>query len=367
MKIIINTSNLKTGGGIQVAHSFLNEILQNKEHTFYVVLSTALASQIDINSFPSNFIFHYYSIKPSIVGALTGNNSILSDLEAEIAPDRVFSVFAPTYWNPKCYHIAGFAKAHYIFKDLPYIKNLSILKKVKLKLLEWIHLWNFKYFCDKLITESEEVSARLHQIFPIKKIYTVTNNYNKIFDIPEKWDRSRKLSEFSGVTLLTISASYPHKNLEIIPRVVTCLNDQYPLFKFRFILSINQTELKGVKSVSKHIVFLGSASISQCPYIYQQCDFVFLPTLLECFSASYPEAMRMRKPILTSDLHFARGLCGDAAVYFNPMDPLDIAEKIFELANNPTEQNKLINNGVRQLKNFDTSQERAQKYIKIIE
>ena len=75
----------------------------------------------------------------------------------------------------------------------------------------------------------------------------------------------------------------------------------------------------------------------------------------------------MRKPILTSDLHFARGLCGDAAVYFNPMDPLDIAEKIFELANNPTEQNKLINNGVRQLKNFDTSQERAQKYIKIIE
>lgn len=38
-----------------------------------------------------------------------------------------------------------------------------------------------------------------------------------------------------------------------------------------------------------------------------------MPSLLECFTATYPEAMRMERPIVTTDLAFAQGLCGEAA------------------------------------------------------
>jgi glycosyltransferase involved in cell wall biosynthesis len=92
---------------------------------------------------------------------------------------------------------------------------------------------------------------------------------------------------------------------------------------------------------------------------------MFLPTLLECFSASYAEAMKMGLPILTSDLKFAREVCGDAAVYFDPVNAGDIAEKILELYDNPENQARMRARGFRRLKDFGTSQERAARYLEI--
>jgi len=58
---------------------------------------------------------------------------------------------------------------------------------------------------------------------------------------------------------------------------------------------------------------------------------LLLPTLLESFSATYVEAMSFDCPILTSDLDFARGVCGDAAVYFDPWNPESIKNAIVKL------------------------------------
>lgn len=42
MNILVNTSNLKAGGGLQVADSFLSLLYLYTEHSFFVVLSEAL-------------------------------------------------------------------------------------------------------------------------------------------------------------------------------------------------------------------------------------------------------------------------------------------------------------------------------------
>ena len=73
----------------------------------------------------------------------------------------------------------------------------------------------------------------------------------------------------------------------------------------------------------------------------------------------------MKKPILTSDLSFATTVCGDAALYFNPMDPNDIANKIRELITNQSLYNNLVNRGAVRLDSFETPQKRAQKYLEI--
>lgn len=367
MKILINTSNLNKGGSLQVAHSFLNEIKAYMEYDFHVVLSASVAQQINTKEYPKNFIFYYYSINPSLIKAITGKDAFLNNLEKNIKPDKVFSVFAPTYWRPKNVHISGFAKPQYIYKDSPYFQILSLKEKSKLNIIEFFHLYSFKYFSDILIAETDDVLTHLRKLFPQKRLFTVTNYYHQIFDTPNNWIKNIKLPYFNGITLLTISANYPHKNLKIIPKVISYLNANYPYFKYRFVLTINSEEIPIKESIIKDkIIFLGKVKINQCPYLYQQSDFMFLPTLLECFSASYPEAMRMEKPILTSDLPFARGLCGNSAVYFNPMSPANIAEKIMVLATNKELQKNLIKNGKEQLKTFDTSAERAKKYLRII-
>lgn len=368
MNILINASNINQGGGLQVAHSFIHEIRNNTQHKFNIVLSKSLSAQIKTKNFPNNFIFFTYSLQPTLIGFIRGKNFYLKNIEDKIQPDIVFSFFSPNYWRPRCKHISGYAKPHYIYKNSPFFKTLSIKEKIKIKLKEIIHLSNINKCCDELITESQDVSKKLQEIFPKKIINTVTNYYHQIYDNEKMWDKSIVLPPFDGVTILTISSNYPHKNLKSIEGVIKYLNKHYPEFRFRFVITIHSSELNiENKKIRNQIVFLNKVDVLQCPYLYQQADFMFLPTLLECFSASYPEAMRMKKPILTSNISFAKELCGPAAKYFNPMSSKDISESIIFLSQNEKEQMKLIEFGVHQLKKYDTYKERSKKYLNILE
>jgi glycosyltransferase involved in cell wall biosynthesis len=92
---------------------------------------------------------------------------------------------------------------------------------------------------------------------------------------------------------------------------------------------------------------------------------MFLPTLLECFSASYAEAMAMKTPILTSDMGFAHTVCQDAALFFNPLNPNEIADKIISLADSPELQKELVKHGTERLQDFGTSEDRARQILEI--
>ena len=228
-------------------------------------------------------------------------------------------------------------------------------------------MYDFRNNNSLLITENIDVSNRLRKKVS-QKVVTVTNAFNQIFADKKKWDTKLKLDSGNDFKLLTISANYPHKNLLIIKQVIPILKKEYPNFKFKFYLTLSANEFKIRKddSLNENIFFLGKVNINQCPYLYSQCDSLFLPTLLECFSASYCEAMYMRTPILTSNLTFATGICGDAAVYFNPIDAREIADSIYALSINKVLQEQLKNNGEKQLLLFDTSEVRASKYLEII-
>lgn len=70
-------------------------------------------------------------------------------------------------------------------------------------------------------------------------------------------------------------------------------------------------------------------------------------------------------PILTSDLSFAHNICGNAAEYFDPLNPEDIADKIEKIISDETLRNFLTNMGGKQLKIFETAESRAEKYLSI--
>ncbi len=118
-------------------------------------------------------------------------------------------------------------------------------------------------------------------------------------------------------------------------------------------------------SHKKFIFNVGPVQVMECPSLYEECDFMFLPTLLECFSASYVEAMLMAKPILTSDLGFAHTVCDDAAVYFNPVDPDDIIDKIVYLMNTSKLRDVLVENGKKRLSAFNSPTGRAETFLSI--
>ena len=365
MKILINCSNLKIGGGLQVAHSFLSQIKENNQHSFIIVCSSQLLDQINQMQFYKNFEFIEYNIPTSIFGIFTGKNKILDSLVKKNNIQVVFSIFGPVYWKPKVRHVCGYAKPQYVYKDSPFFNGLDFKSKVILSIKEFIHMWDFKKNNDTIITENPDVSQRLFKILKGKEIHTVTNYYNQLFDFFEP-NYIEKIQNLKGLKLLTIAANYPHKNLQIIPSVINYLNKNYPNFNFTFILTIDKSELELSQEQSKHVLFIGKVNIIDCPNLYFNSDFLFLPTLLECFSASYCEAMKMSKPILTSNLNFAKGICVDSAMYFNPISEKSIGDTIYDLSFDLIMQKKLIIKGNQRLKSFDNSEQRANKYLKII-
>jgi glycosyltransferase involved in cell wall biosynthesis len=364
MNILINCSNIKIGGGIQVALSFLDELVDKKGDNYLIVVSTVLKKQLETQKFSDNFVYYYYDIKSTPINAFWGHNYFLDSLVEKHKIQKVFTVFGPSYWRPKIDHICGFAKPHYIYKDSPFFNVITLKHKFQLKLKEFFHLWDFRQNADILITENEDVSQKLEKLVN-KKVYTVTNTYNQIFDTPESW-RQKSLPLFEGKYLLTITANYPHKNLQIIPLVIEELLKRN-IKKFKFVVSLNKGDIKNSNEIlDKFILYLGKVEVKECPSLYAQCDYLFLPTLLECFSASYPEAMFMKKPILTSDLYFAHSICGEAATYFNPIDPVDVTNNILMLDRSNELQNRQIEVGLSKLQTFDSAEHRAIKYLDII-
>ena len=94
---------------------------------------------------------------------------------------------------------------------------------------------------------------------------------------------------------------------------------------------------------------------------------MLLPSLLECFSATYPEAMRMEVPIITTDLEFAKGLCGDAACYYSAVDGKAAAEAIYHVATDKAYAQQLVESGKIQLKQYDNYEQRTAKLIDLSE
>lgn len=359
MVIVINTTIIMGGGGLQVASSFLNELKEFGRDEYHIFLSMAVVSIIDQNEFPNNFVFYEFKNSPAHFKNRLSVTKKLDQLIKKIQPEFVFSVFGPTYWKPKTTHIMGFAIPHIIYSNYNFVKKLNLLSKLEFKYKEF----ELKRNADHYITESEDASNQLRKILNnIKqKVYTVGNTHGSHFKNINIIDGNRFSDKFS---LVTISANHPHKNLNIIKGVI----DELLNFniEFLFILTIKQEDYKvQFMEYDKYIINLGPVKPAECPDIYNKVDTMFLPTLLEVFSASYPEAMKMKKPILTSYLGFARSICKDAALYFDPNNPKDIADKIFELYQNKNLQKELIEKGNERLKSFPTARQRAEKYIEI--
>lgn len=358
MKLIINTVNLKIGGAFQRALSFLNELKEFGTDTYYIFYNPDIGNQLDIKSFPSNFKFYFFQHSPA---SLKHRWKIIKEfdrLEKELNPDIVFSFVNPCYWKAKSPHLVGYAIPHIVYDDYNYVKKYSLKTKLTMIYKKW---WT-KYEADYHVVQTEDVRQRLSSRLNVslEKVFLVSNGvgmqYKNILPVRKEPTKVKKL--------LMISTFRPSKNFEIIRKIVPLLKDEKFIYEFHITIEKEDYD-NNFKGFEKSIINHGHVKAKDCPALYNEADAMFLPSHLECFSASYPEAMKMQKPILTSDLSFAHTVCGEAAIYFDNTNALDIAEKIKMLFENEGLYKKQVEVGNKQLLKFQSSREQAIKYIEI--
>ncbi len=361
MRILINASNITKGGGIQVATSLVHYFNSCIEHEFYFFLSTEIKQELANTSFSSNKIKVLPSIKSYKIINYFKIYFQLRRIESEFLPDVALTIFGPTLWKPKCRHLVGFAIPHYIYRDIDYyFQELSFIQNVKLRMLEFFHIAMFKSTADLLYTETHDATFRLERLLRTKHVVTINNALNeKLLD----YNKTPIFPAGGVIKILIVSAHYPHKNLEILKRVKSFLDEKELNVEFHFTIGDYCWFAQGQAGMINH----GFVRLHDLGVLYSNCHALLLPTLLECFTASYLEASFYSLPILTSDLPFAHTVCEDSAFYFNPMSVESIANSILYLFSDEKIYVEYSRKSSGILKKFPTAKERALKTLKALE
>lgn len=364
MRLLINCSVINSSGPVQVALSFVNEC-KNIPHDYHVIVGPTFGKVIDTSLFPTNF--HFYYIEKRLVSGFAQffkGRRLLKKFERQIKPDVVFSVFGPSYWRPKVKHVQGFATPQVVYPDSPYFSLLSRKERVWWQFHRIVQLFLIWYESDAIILETKVIQKRLTARIPKIPTYIVPNTFSSTFNKLKEVSVNKNKTSFK---LLTLSSYKRHKNIEIIPRVINELQKRNAQ-NVTFYVTLPTDKFKAIIPVKyqDNVINLGVLHPDECPKAYSIVDAMFLPTLLEGFSASYPEAMSMKKPILTSNYDFAIEICGEAAIYFNPLDASSIADTIIKVMNNQDLREALILSGNERLTTFGNATQRARDYLRIL-
>ena len=274
MNVLINASNIRKSGALQVTLSFLEEVKKITRHKYLILVSEQVEKQIDIS------IFSCQLQRCTIVYRHTGKQGIY-EAGKKIKRGRksirgrlcIFCICAVTYWTPKAPHLAGFANVWAINPDSVFINSLPlVMQRIKTYLGDAFRNYFIKRNTVYHVVEENDVKRRLSKYFGIKEsnIFVVNNTYNHHFSdlsnlenpaiaFPEK-----KQGQFS---LVTISSNFLHKNLKIIGAVSRELKLK-GYSNIYFYVTIRQPEFDAMYNGDSNIKNLGVIAASDCPYVY---------------------------------------------------------------------------------------------------
>lgn len=143
------------------------------------------------------------------------------------------------------------------------------------------------------------------------------------FDLPKKF-------------LLFVGSIEPRKNLLTLLKAYNLLtNDEkgeLPLILVGFKGWENREIMQEIEKNREYIRYLGFVSDSELAHIYNLATVFIYPSLYEGFGLPPLEAMACGTPVIVSNVSSLPEVCGDAAIYIEPTDHIDIKNKILVIA-----------------------------------
>lgn len=146
------------------------------------------------------------------------------------------------------------------------------------------------------------------------------------------------IKEDDNINIACVGAATTHKNIDIIP----------DLLKELVTLGINNVRIHAtlpfdepiLSKINKKLNFYGLGDMlinhgrlsqKELGEMYRRCQFCFLPTLLEVFSASTIEAMYFNLPIVATDFQFNSDILVDSCLYYEPKNAKSAAKQFANL------------------------------------
>jgi len=202
----------------------------------------------------------------------------------------------------------------------------------------------FKYLLPFLIsraklvlTVSEATRQDIIQLLkcPEEKVKVVYNGYDTSrYYIKE--DKGAVIYQEYGLKdyLLAVGPTYPHKNLEML---LLAYHELRPAVRSRHPLVIAGGKKGYVSYLKKRaeelqlgtdVYFPGYVPLRIMPDLYREARALIFPSLYEGFGIPLLEAMACGCPVAVSQTSSMPEVCGDAALYFDPLNKLSVRTAI---------------------------------------
>lgn len=333
MNLLFNVSNLRFGGGISVAQGLLEAVIPLRQgDNIYIIAPQdkgyerlGKAGHVSVEYVPERFhrswpVKYYY------------NQVVFRRLVTRYHIDKVMSLGNIAFPAGDVPQLLLLQNAWPVYPDSA---AWQVLDRKAALYNKMMNAWTEKNlpYASLYALQTPVMQERFCKQYHTSKDKTILlpNAVTAAGNTPAQKNRR----EADTIRLLMLSKYYPHKNFDILVPLAQLIHRQRQ--NITITVTIDPAESAAGKAFLQRIedlqlndviVNAGNIPTADLATVYCGHDALLFPTLLESFSGTYIEAMHYGLPVFTSGLDFARGICADAAFYFNPLQAEDILQTI---------------------------------------
>jgi glycosyltransferase involved in cell wall biosynthesis len=369
LRILINLSTLKGGGGQNVAMNFLMGLrhvdLSGVELSFLVAKDSAPHRYLEESrSYP----FHVSPRKPVeriIFERFTASRAIARD-----GIDIVYSYFGFGLFGRKVKQVSGSADSNLYFPEIDFWEGITGIGRLKKFFIDHYRIFGIKS-AFAVVYENEALRERAETLFRLPRVKFIKPS----IAVDETGDRyvmpESVLANASKA--LFLCGWQLNKNIMRIPAIAAELKRMgQPV---HFVLTApadgSSTHVAFMAKVAERgvddmVSIVGSVDKRQLASLYEQVDFVMMLSKLESFSNNIIEAWAFKRPLIVASEDWARSICKDAAVYVDRNSPADIAAKLAQLRGDTALAADVVGRGSRELASYPTIEERIREELQYL-
>jgi glycosyltransferase involved in cell wall biosynthesis len=209
---------------------------------------------------------------------------------------------------------------------------------------------------NKIITVSQFSRQEMVKYGMVRKLDNIEVIYNGLTPLREKRKGATKsLGQLQGKNyVLSLNSRDPRKNLS---RLLAAWNKIPENIKNERVLALagkadKVFSTEEIPTIPQGVLFLGYVPDDQLFDLYSGADAFVFPSIYEGFGLPPLEAMSCGTPVLVSNVSALPEICGNAAIYCDPFNVDDIAEKLERLLADKHSAIELTQRGLDRAKIF---------------
>ena len=369
LKVVINAASAKIGGAVNYLEHLLRHLPpRESEYEFFVFLPSETARGLD---------------------------GVPASIKLCSVPDKKISGWRRVWWEQitlrrflrrtkvdLLFSTANFAMFRCPVKQILLVRNTlyfsqiyqqtflprqSLKMRIAFTLRRWMICRGVKS-ADCVMTPTQAMLEELRQYVEVPDCKAVVNPYGVE---PPDSKGTKPVTRVRGyasvpqraISLLYISLYAEHKNLMTLLKALPLLNkDRNRKFLLkttvnphweaasRVLTQADDINLAGRQDIAAWVEFAGPLGQKEIEEQYRNADIFVFPSITESFGHPMAEAMAHGLPVVAADTPVNREMCGDAAIYFSPLEPDRLAQAIHLVASDPQLQRKLGLEGRRRVR-----------------